>query len=236
MEVLYSSNPARSLTSMAFDRLRMDILVGEFEPEERLRIQALSDRYGIGATAIREALSRLVTDGLVQSEDQRGFRVAPVSAEELRDLTQTRIRLEQTALRMAIAYGDVEWETQVLSAYHRLTRLTAPLTPELRLQWAMAHRQFHQALLAGCGSSWTLRLCNLLYDQTERYRNLAERSAEPGARDIGNEHRNLADAVMARDADAACRLLREHFERTTSILLGAGVTAERAAPRRRTAT
>ncbi|MFM2056938.1 MAG: hypothetical protein RLY71_1323, partial [Pseudomonadota bacterium] len=108
-----SISAPRSLTSMAFERLRHDILQGHLAPTERLRIQALSERYQIGATAIREALSRLVTDGLVESEDQRGFTVAPVSREELLDLTQTRIQVEQMALRMAVARGDVEWETQV---------------------------------------------------------------------------------------------------------------------------
>lgn len=64
---------ARSLTTLAFERLRGDILSGRLRPDERLRIQALSDRYEVGATAIREALSRLVIDGLVDSEDQRGL-------------------------------------------------------------------------------------------------------------------------------------------------------------------
>ena len=215
-------NP-RSLTTLAYERLREDILRARLAPSERLRIQALSERYGIGATAIREALSRLITDGLVEAEDQRGFTVASVSREELLDLTQTRIEIEQMALRMAVANGDVEWESHVLSSFHRLSRAEAqPLTGETLAAWALAHRQFHDALIVGCGSRWTLRLCRLLYDQTERYRNLSVQPAKKRKRNVGKEHRELMEAAIARDADALCKLIDAHFRETTKLILDSG--------------
>jgi DNA-binding GntR family transcriptional regulator len=218
MDLLITPAP-RSLTSQAFERLRHDIIRGHLAPSERLRIQALSERYQIGATAIREALSRLVTDGLVESEDQRGFTVAPVSHEELRDLTLTRIQVEQMALRMAVAQGDVEWETQVLSCFHRLSRLESqPWSEELMAQWAVAHRQFHEALVKGCGSPWTLRLCRLLYDKSERYRNLSAVEGKERGRDVTKEHKELADAALARDADALCRAIEAHLGLTTKLI------------------
>ena len=119
----------KSLTSQAFERIRNDILLGTLRPSERLKIQALSEHYEIGATAVREALSRLVTDGLVESEDQKGFCVAPVSTKDLLDLTETRVDIEGLAIRKAIARGDVEWEAQVLSSFHRLSRTPPPTTP-----------------------------------------------------------------------------------------------------------
>jgi DNA-binding GntR family transcriptional regulator len=209
----------RSLTTQAFERLRHDIIRGHLAPSERLRIQALSERYQIGATAIREALSRLVTDGLVESEDQRGFTVAPVSHEELLDLTRTRIQVEQMALRMAVAQGDLEWETQVLSSFHRLSRLESlPLSEELVANWTVAHRQFHEALVKGCGSPWTLRLCRLLYDKSERYRNLSAIEGKERRRDVTKEHKELADVAMARDADALCRAIEAHLGLTTKLI------------------
>lgn len=217
-----TTSAPRSLTTQAFERLRRDILQGHLAPSERLRIQALSERYQIGATAIREALSRLVTDGLVESEDQRGFAVAPVSREELIDLTQTRIQVEQMALRMAVGKGDLEWETQVLSSFHRLSRLESqPWSEELLAQWATAHRQFHDALIRGCGSAWTLRLCRLLYDKSERYRNLSAVEGKQRGRDVTQEHKELADAAMARDADALCRAIEHHFATTTELIVDA---------------
>lgn len=216
---LISSAP-RSLTSQAFERLRNDIIRGELAPSERLRIQALSERYQIGATAIREALSRLVTDGLVQSEDQRGFTVAPVSREELLDLTQTRIQVEQMALRMAVANGDLEWETQVLSSFHRLSRIEhQPWSEEMVLNWTIAHRQFHEALFVGCGSPWTIKLCRLLYDKSERYRNLSAFQGKERGRDVTSEHKDLADAAMARDAEALCKAIESHLSLTTRLIV-----------------
>ena len=213
---------ARSLTRQAFEQLRADILHGHLRPAERLRITALAERYEVGATAIREALSRLVADGLVEAEEQRGFCVAPVSREDLLDLTQTRIDVEALALRQAVARGDVEWESGLLSAFHRLSKAHLPTTPEHRVQWAATHRQFHEALLAGCGSPWLLRLCGLLYDKSERYRNLAEQAPQPPGRDTVAEHRALMDTAMQRDADSACRLLGAHFNETMNIILRTG--------------
>jgi DNA-binding GntR family transcriptional regulator len=217
---------AKSLTSVAFERLRVDILAGELLPTERLRIQALSERYRVGATAIREALSRLVTEGLVALEDQRGYNVAPVSRVELLDLTQTRVRVEQMALRLALEHGDVEWESRLLSAFHRLSRTPLPTSPERDALWSAAHRRFHEALIDGCASPWTAQLCRLLYDKSERYRNLAKHKTRDKGRDVDTEHRALMDSAMARDAEQACRLLGEHFVETTQIILAGGLVGD----------
>jgi DNA-binding GntR family transcriptional regulator len=233
MAMELTTSAPRSLTSQAFERLRNDILQGHLAPSERLRIQALSERYQIGATAIREALSRLVTDGLVESEDQRGFTVTPVSREELLDLTHTRIQIEQMALRTAVARGDVEWETQVLSSFHRLSRLESqPWSEELMANWAVAHRQFHEALILGCASPWTVRLCRLLYDKSERYRNLSAIEGRERGRDVTKEHKKLADAALARDPDALCRSIEAHFGLTTKLIVD-GVGEPRAIKRKR---
>ena len=221
-----SSSTAKSLTSLAFERIRSDILNAHLRPAEKLRIQALSERYGIGATAVREALSRLVTDGLVESEDQRGFCVAPVSKEDLVDLTNTRIEIEGLALRKAIANGDLDWEAQILSSYHRLSRTPPPTNLENHLTWALAHRRFHESLVSQCGSAWLLRLCSMLYDKSERYRNLAEEHTKPGSRDTVDEHKEIMEAVaMDRDADKAIQLISVHFRKTAEISLEYGLPA-----------
>jgi GntR family transcriptional regulator, carbon starvation induced regulator len=217
-----SAPSGKSLTTLAFDRLRSDILVGHLRPDERLKIQALSDRYGIGATAIREALSRLVSDGLVESEDQRGFAVASISREDLIDLTNTRMDVEGLALRRSIERGDVEWEANIVSSFHRLSRAPLPIDPDTHSAWAAAHRKFHESLVAGCGSPWLLRLCRMLSDKSERYRNLAEQKTTPEVRNVEHEHRELMNAAFERDADKAKRLLAEHFQQTTDIILRAG--------------
>ena len=215
----------RSLTSRAFEQLRTDIIGVALQPNERLRIQALSERYGVGATAIREALSRLVPEGLVVFEDQRGFCVAPMSRAELLDMNRTRIDVEILAAGYAIERGDIQWESDLLSAFHRLSRLSPPIEKDQRPPWAEAHRQFHATLIEGCGSPSLIRLCALLYDQFERYRNFANVQRESSARDVGVEHKALLDAALARDAGHLKELLASHFNRTTEIIQDADFNA-----------
>jgi GntR family transcriptional regulator, carbon starvation induced regulator len=211
----------RSLTSRAFEQLRVDIIGATLKPNERLRIQALSERYGVGATAIREALSRLVPEGLVVFEDQRGFCVAPMSRADLLDLSRTRIDVESLAVGYAVQRGDIQWESDLMSAFHRLSRTPPPSDSAQRQTWAEAHRQFHAALIAGCGSATLIRLCSLLYDLSERYRNFANSQRESGSRDVGVEHKALLDAALARDAGELTPLLASHFNRTTEIIQNA---------------
>jgi GntR family transcriptional regulator, carbon starvation induced regulator len=208
----------RSLTSRAFELLRSEIVRATLRPNERLRIQALSERYGVGATAIREALSRLVPEGLVVLEEQRGFCVAPMSRAELLDLSRTRVDVESLAVGYAVQHGDIQWESNLIGAFHRLSRTLPPLDSSQQPVWAEAHQQFHAALIAGCGSPTLIRLCSLLYDQSERYRNFANDQRESAQRNVGAEHKDLLDAALARDASGLTQLLATHFNRTTEII------------------
>jgi DNA-binding GntR family transcriptional regulator len=221
----------RSLTSRAFEQVRADIISATLKPDERLRIQALSERYGVGATAIREALSRLVPEGLVVVEDQRGFCVAPMSRAELLDLSRTRIDVESLAIGYAVQRGDIQWESDLISAFHRLSRTPPPSEPGQQPAWAEAHRQFHAALIAGCRSPTLVRLCALLYDQSERYRNHANVQRESANRDVQAEHKDLLDMALARDADALTKLLASHFTRTTEIIQNANFEEQRVGSR-----
>ena len=103
---LAQREPAGTLASSVYDRLRGDILSGSLPPGEKLRTEALRARYEVGNSPIREALNRLSADGLVTREDQKGFRVAAASRADLEELVKTRCWLEQIALRESIANGD----------------------------------------------------------------------------------------------------------------------------------
>ncbi len=227
---------AKSLTEAVVMALRADIMSCRLMPGMRLKIGDLCSQFGVSLGAVREALSHLTAEGLVVAEAQRGFQVAPVSAAELQDLTRTRIEIEGLALRQAIAEGDIGWETGLVAAYHRLTR-TPPSDPSdaapISEAWSKAHADFHAALVAGCGSPWMMRLRTILYAQTERYRRLSVPAASHD-RDVGQEHRELFEATLARDADAAVACLTRHLSATTRILLAAPeITAvEKAASRK----
>lgn len=210
-----------SRTQAVYERLRAELLNGRSKPAARLKINDLCRSHDVSLSAMREALSRLTSEGLVVAEPQRGFSTAPVSAGELTDLTQVRTHIECLCLERAIAAGDVEWEAQVVAAFHTLSR-----TPERdandpeRMSDARsaAHAAFHDALASGCGSPWLLRLRETLYIQSERYRRLSVLS-KGTARDLNREHQDIMEATLARNAKRACLLMRRHLELTTKLLL-----------------
>ena len=214
----------RTAASALANDIRADIISGHLPPGGRLRIKELCERYGSGRS-LREALSRLATSGFVVAEDQRGFRVADVSAAELTDITDTRIHVECEALRRAIAQGGLDWEERLAGAHYRLGRVALRLPDDsgLNPEWEQAHAAFHSALISGSGSNSLIAIAELLRDQTARYRHLsvagASGSAPAPGRDVAREHRELLEATLARDAVRASDLLAEHLRRTTELVL-----------------
>lgn len=205
-----------------FVQLREEIVLGQLKPGERLRIEALRQRYEVAGSPIREALMRLEAEGLVELEENKGFRVAPVSKHELQDLTATRLEIEAVALRKSIALGGVDWEANIISSMHLLA--SASKGPnggqfERNAEWLKFHRQFHQALLSACQSPLLLDIQVRLFDMAERYVALSISTAKGESRDHVGEHRALMDAAIARDVDLTLRLNREHIERTTEKLM-----------------
>ena len=217
--VTADGQPVRSLTSAVLAHVRAEILSCRLKPGEKVLISLLARRLGVSLSAVREALSRLAAEGLVRAEDQRGFRVTPVSIEDLRDITRTRVDLEGLALRRAIELGDARWEERVRAAHDGLA--ATPLPPRGEPgpsfeRWRMLHQQFHLALVSACGSEWLLRFRHILFEQSERYRFLAY-SVRP--RDIEGEHRMIMQATLDRDVEAAIGALGDHLALTADIII-----------------
>lgn len=213
-----------TLASAVYDRLLEDILNGSLEPGLKLRLQVLKKHYDVGNSPLREALNRLSENGMVVREENKGFKVAPASEEELKDLIRTRCWLEEIALRESIKNGDEHWEEQVVLAFHRLTRISSASkndTSHNAREWERRHRQYHYALLSACGSSILLGYCTQLHEKTLRYRNLAA-VMEYRERHELEEHRAMQEAVLNRDADLAVKLMKAHFEITGEIVLASG--------------
>ena len=203
-----------------YDQLRGDLLGGDPEPGSKLGIEALAERYATSATPLREALNRLVSDGLVERREQRGFVVAAISAQDLAEITQTRCWLEEVALRASIAAHTTEWEETLVLAHHRLAKTPRSLSDQRfqdNPQWEPLHRAFHRALISGCGSRWLLGFCDQLADQHHRYRRLSAPRAFH-KRGVKGEHQQLLEAALQGHANDAVALLRAHFERTAKII------------------
>jgi DNA-binding GntR family transcriptional regulator len=210
----------RNLSEQAHERIRRDILNGELFPGDKLQIEAISERYGIGIAPVREALNRLSSEGLVERKSQRGFFVTQISMNALEELVKTRIWLETLALRESIRNATEEWEEQLVLSYHRLARTNRRMPPEagreLSEEWELRHKEFHLLLLDRCGSTWLLGFCSTMMDQAVRYRSLSMNIHPSLLRREGAaaEHQSLLNAAIDRDADRACQLLADHYTAT----------------------
>lgn len=233
-ELMDSKPSGSSATHDVYESIRADVLSCRLRPDARLKISELASRFEVSPGAVREALSRLTSEGLVVAEPQRGFRVAPISESELRDITNVRAEIESLCLRRSIVKGDVAWEARVVAAFHTLVRIAErqPDDPDrLNEAWASAHRAYHEALVSACDSPWLLRLREMLYAQSERYRRLSA-PLSGFTRDVVSEHRQIVEAALAHDADLAVSLMRSHLLITSKILVDRGlVTCDGEPPR-----
>lgn len=217
-----STQSTSTLTAKIYDRIRDDIVFGVLRPGERLKLDTLKERYGIGMTPLREALYRLSASMLVVVEDRKGFAVAPVSPTHLAEVIATRMEIESLVLRSAFAEGGSAWQTQVVEAFHALRKASqnkpnpGPYTPE----WEAAHRDFHFALLAPAKVPMLQEFQHTLWDHSARYRNLAYPGKSSGS-EVFVGHEQLMEAVVQRDVEMACMLLRRHIALASAPILAA---------------
>lgn len=220
----------QTLTAAALNRIRSDIIACRLMPNERLRFDALRERYGMGVSPLREALMRLEAEGLVQLEQNKGFRVSEVSRENLLDLMQSRIEIESIALRWSLEKGGVEWEASLLGAFHRLSRQTKIDTsdPEtINEAWSREHAAFHAALVSASGSETLISILGRLFEQAERYVSLSIMSNAP-LRDDVSEHKQLMRAALNRDIERTIELNRLHINRTLDKVAASLAASHRA--------
>lgn len=204
----------QTLSTTIAARLRARITSGEIPPGEKLHLDDLRSSFGVSLSPLREALSRLSAEGFVVMEDQRGYRVAPVSQRNLQEVTKLRSEIECFALRESIAAGDDQWESEVVASQYRLSKIERSASASTRLaEWESAHRELHQKLLSACRMPLLLQFCATLHDLNDRYRRLFLED-HPIDRDVSREHDAIVAATLERHTDEACALLRQHIERT----------------------
>ena len=210
-----AANSHKTLSDQAYARLRNDIIQGDFPPGAKLGIEHLRTSYKVGATPLREALYRLSAEGFVVVEGQRGFRVADISARELRELTELRILIEGQALRESLQHADDDWESNLVVAFHHLQKIEKQSEPDPVL-WEARNNEFHLALIGRCESRWLMRIYKLLYDQHRRYRVIARVAREE--RDIHGEHVAMMDAALARNVGLLLVCHEAHIRNTVRSL------------------
>ena len=223
-----SSNSARRGTGGSAEgvvqplvqRMREDIVQCDLRPGDRMRFEDLRRRYASSIGTLREALSVLVADGLVTVEEGKGFRVAPVSREDLHDIVEMRVTLECRAVADAIRHGDDGWEARVLTSFHLLSKVEGETASRPKLPqpvWSERHRDFHEALVGACRSQRVLQFRKMLFDQAHRYRRLSM-AFRQAPKQVG-EHRLLMEAAIRRDAAEASRLIESHIRGTAQNII-----------------
>lgn len=206
-------------TAEILDTLQSDIVSGRLAPSERLRFDALREKYDIGISPLREALMHLASQGLVVAEQRKGYRVAPVSSADLTEVARLRAEFDALAVRESIANGDELWEGRVLAAFHALTkRNKLGDDGEVDPTWEGYHIRFHDQLVSECKMPKLLAFRAILELQARRYRRIAVHYLT-SPRDDLNEHREIQDAAIARNGDRAAELIKGHYMRTVDIIL-----------------
>lgn len=211
------SSDSPSLAHSAYYRIRSEILAGRFAPDRKLKILELAAWLSVSPSVVRETLSRLSAEALVVAEPQRGFRVAPITVEDVRDLTDVRIDIETKCLRRAMSVGSVKWEVGIVASLHELMRTPYEFDNPSD-EWTEAHAKFHQALVAACDSVWLLRIREQLFLQGERYRRINIRMSH-AERDLRTEHEDIANAVIARNVPKAIELSVRHLRLSESATM-----------------
>lgn len=203
-----------SATQQAYQALRRMIVTAELKPGEKLKINHLKTKLDTGTSPIREALSLLTSDQLVERIDQRGFRTAEANRKNFEEILALRCSLEDMALRQSIAQADNEWEENLVLSHHRMVR-ESQNNPE---DFEQYHKAFHTALLVNCNSPILLKFCSQLYDLNVRYRYLAGQSSNYRTRDVSDEHQGILQAAVDRDTETASKRLLDHYRQTGVFL------------------
>jgi DNA-binding GntR family transcriptional regulator len=218
--LLTKASTAETIGESVYRRIRADIIFGTLLPGQKLRLEKVSESYGTSISTLRELLNRMCAEGFIVAEGQRGFEVAPVSIQNLRELAQLRILLEHHAMTESFRAGDVEWEGRVVSAHHKLAATERVILsegdddPEVRKRY---DSEFHQALISSCGSRELMTTHSIVFDKYFRY------ALRYRGRATAEQHQALLECALKRDAEAAKKILTDHINGCVEHALSIGV-------------
>ncbi|MGR3501350.1 GntR family transcriptional regulator [Pseudaestuariivita sp.] len=197
--------------------LRDALVCGVYPHGAKLKADVLARDYGCSASALREALFRLSTEGLVAFRDQRGFRVPEASPALRHDITQTRIFIEEQGARLSIRRSNVAWEARLTAAHHKLSHLESRLeraeaTDAVFQMWVAGEQEFHQTLMDNCGSPILLALHLGIYRRFRQQMIAHDRGFEHLVDNRG-QHQEILQAALAGDEARICTAIRTHLGR-----------------------
>lgn len=194
----------------AYELVREQVLRGDLVPGAVIAQATLARELGISTTPLREALRRLMTEGLVELDAHRDARVTRLTAEEARDLVEIRRSLDPLAAGLAAERRTRDDLALIRSTADELLPLrTDPGPAEL-----LTHRRFHVAIYSASHNQLLVQSLDALWDKADRYRKLA---LEDGRTDedldrTHAEHLGLVEAIAAGDSDTAAAVMLAHVD------------------------
>ena len=204
---------SRSVPDLIYDHIRERIVSGELAPGRPVRQDSLAASLGVSKIPVREALARLESDGLLQSNPRRGFEVPPLTAAEAEEIFELRLQVEPAAAAQAATKAD---DTDRHAAYSALQALDASIR-EGGPRASDLNRAFHLALVAPAGRPLTTALIERLHTLAERYVRAHLEGHEQRAR---REHAELLQAWMLGKSDEVEARLSDHIIATMKDLRG----------------
>ena len=194
-----------------YDTIKRDIIFGRLQPAMKLKLMEVKEQYQVSIATLRETLNRLASEGFVVAQEQKGFSVAPVSKEDLVEISNLRILLESHALRESIEKGDADWEANLVASHHKLKLAEEKMLSgeiEVKETWKRCDWEFHFALIQACSSKNLLNLHSIIYDKYLRYQmQILTFRGKPAAK----EHKKLMEFALKRDSDSATKVLEAHI-------------------------
>ncbi|TWF50089.1 GntR family transcriptional regulator [Neorhizobium alkalisoli] len=212
-----------TVAESGYRQIRADILFGRLLPGQKLKLENLKGAYDTSVSTLREILNRLTSEGLVVAEGQKGFVVTPISVTDLKEIAALRLLLEEHALEQSFEQGDVEWEAKLVSAHYKLARMEEAMASgdtSHAEDWKRYDWEFHQALIAACGSRLLMETHSSVFDKYLRYQMVAL-SYRGGVAE--QEHKQLLEAALQRDSATAKKILQRHIQGGVEHALGKGL-------------
>lgn len=196
-------------SSIIYQKIKQDLSEGRLPSGEKLKISKLKEDYDVSLTPLREALSQLAAQGLLDQETNKGFSVPKLSYSDILDIKQTRILIETAALELSLKNGDMEWEASLVAAHHKLERLS--LSVKDLEAWSQAHENFHSILLSGSDSKYLIQFSTRLNLALDKYRCIAEPNPEIRQK-LDEQHSELLQLALDRNISQAIETLTSHID------------------------
>jgi DNA-binding GntR family transcriptional regulator len=218
---MQKQRPVPSLPEVVYAHLRDRILDGTYEAGSPLRQEEIARSLNVSRVPVREALTRLESEGLVALRPRRGYTVVSLSPDDIREISDICERLEELAAIEATrrrTQGDVAALDALLAEMDRLGKAARAGDQQALVGWMARHREFHARLFATSGRKSLCRLISLARDQLEPFIRI-ELSLSDYLAHSSAEHQRILDLFRLGAAEETGRVSAEHIKKSCERLL-----------------